>query len=83
MPSSNRDPRTDRLAREVAARTDDTITEATGTKVRERLDREEARHQGLQRLLAIGELCASHMQRPACSADHGARFYDDAGLPAS
>jgi antitoxin VapB len=83
MPISIRDPETDRLAREVAALTGETITGAIAVALRERLAREKARRRGgrVQRLLALGERCASHMDQPFSSTDHGDLLYDEAGLP--
>ena len=60
MPISIRDPETDRLARQVAKLTGETITDAIGTALRERLAREQARGAGrVARLLAIGDRCAN------------------------
>ena len=82
MAISIRDPDTDRLARQVAKLTGETITEAIGTALRERLAREQARRAGrVARLLAIGERCARHLPQPANSADHGELLYDEQGLP--
>ena len=82
MPISIRDPETDRLARQVAKLTGETITDAIGTALRERLAREQARGAGrVARLLAIGERCAQHLPRPFSSADHGELLYDEHGLP--
>ena len=59
------------------------LTEAIGTALRERLERVGAqRDQGrVARLVAIGERCAAHWERPANSGDHGALLYDERGLP--
>jgi antitoxin VapB len=84
MPISIRDPETDRLAREVARLTGETITGAIGTALRERLARERVRRGGggrVRRLLAIGDRCARHMGQPFSSADHGELLYDELGLP--
>ena len=83
MPISVRDPKTDRLARELAKLTGETITDAIGTALRERLAREQARRGGgrVRRLLAIGDRCAEHMGRPFSSTDHGELLYDEHGLP--
>lgn len=82
MPISIRDPETDRLARQVAKLTGETITEAIGTALRERLAREQAsRGERVARLLAIGERCARHLPEPFSSADHGELLYDGHGLP--
>ena len=63
MALSLKDPETDRLAREVAALTGETLTDAVRTALAERLARERLRRgevPGLaERLRAIGEHCAS------------------------
>lgn len=63
MPLSIKDPEADRLAREVARRTGETITRAMVTALRERLDREERRAQDAEDLvedvMAIGRHCAA------------------------
>ena len=63
MPLSIKDPEADRLARAVAARTGETITQAVIGALRERLAREERRSQGLDTLveevMEIGKHCAS------------------------
>jgi antitoxin VapB len=82
MPINIRDPETDRLAREVAALTDETITAAIHTALKERLARERARRGGaVARLLAIGERCAKRMEPDASATDHDELFYDEQGLP--
>lgn len=83
MPISIRDRETDRLAREVAALTGETITDAIGNALRERLVRERARRDGgrVSRLLAIGDRCARHMGKPFTSADIDELLYDELGLP--
>lgn len=72
MAISIRDPETDRLAREVAALTGETITDTIGQALRERLAREKARHGGGR---------VAQMTGPFSSADHDELFYDDLGLP--
>lgn len=83
MAISIRDGETDRLAREVARLTDETLTEAIGTALCERLERVRVqRDQGrAARLVAIGERCAARMARPASFGGHGALLYDERGLP--
>ncbi len=82
MPINIRDPETDRLAREVATLTGESITVAVNTALKERLARERARRGGrVAQSLAIGERCAAQMGPGASSADHGELFYDEAGLP--
>lgn len=83
MPISIRDRETDRLAREVARLTGETITDAIGNALRERLARERVRREGggMARLLAIGDRCARHMGKPFTSADIDELLYDELGLP--
>jgi antitoxin VapB len=78
-----KDPETHRLARELAVRTGESMTEAVRRALRERLDRV-VQPQGealAHRLLAIGRDCASHLGEPWRSVDHGTLLYDDRGLP--
>ena len=75
---------TERLARELAALTHEGITTAITEAVRERLERlRRERHTGLlaERLMAIGRDCASRLQEPFLSTEHGDLLYDDRGLP--
>jgi antitoxin VapB len=82
MPISIRDPETDRLAREVAALTGESLTSAINVALKERLARERAHRDGrVARLLAIGERCAAQMGPGARSTDHAELFYDEVGLP--
>jgi len=74
---------THRLVRELADLTGESMTEAIGQAVRERIERVKS-HRGeslSRRLLAIGRDCADHMQEPYLSADHATLLYDDRGLP--
>ena len=78
-----KNPETHRLAEELAKRTEESMTAAVTTTVRERFDRVR-REQGVSladRLLAIGQDCAGRLKEPFRSADHGELFYDDRGLP--
>ncbi len=73
-----------RLARQLAERTGETMTEAvTRGAGDEWLDR--ARHQhgsgSANRLLAIGKDCATHLKEPYRAINHGEMRYDDLGLP--
>lgn len=83
MAISIRDGETDRLAREVARLTGETLTEAIGNALRERLARMRAQPDGgrVGRLLAIGDRCAGHMRGAFNSGDHGDLLYDEDGLP--
>lgn len=83
MAISLKDPEGDRLAREVAARTGETLTTAVVVALRERLARLRAR--GRRRLLReelrdIGRRCASLPTLDARPADE-ILGYDDRGLP--
>jgi antitoxin VapB len=83
MAISIRDGETDRLARELVRLTGETITEAIGIALRERLERVRAERDGgrVARLHAIADRCAAHMGGPANAADHGELLYDELGLP--
>jgi antitoxin VapB len=74
---------TDRLARELARLTGESMPAAVTEAVRERLDRLRRNEAvGLaDRLLAIGKDCAGRLKEPFRSADHGDLLYDERGLP--
>jgi antitoxin VapB len=63
MPLSIKDPDADRLARALAQRTGETLTEAVINALRERLEREERKEQAVENLvedaMEIGRRCAS------------------------
>jgi antitoxin VapB len=63
MPLSIKDPEADRLARALAQRTGETLTEAVITALRQRLDRELRQEQSTESLvedvMEIGRHCAS------------------------
>ena len=63
MPLSIKDPDADRLARALAQRTGETLTEAVINALRERLEREERKEQTvkslIEDLMEIGRHCAS------------------------
>jgi antitoxin VapB len=83
MALSIKDPDADRLARELAARTGETLTEAIVTSLRERLERErrKARRRGLADDLGeIGRRCASLPLLDKRTADE-ILGYDRDGLP--
>src|SRR5579875_666285 len=72
-----------RLAHELADLTGESVTVAVTQAVRERLDRVR-RQQGVSladRLLAIGEDCAAHLNEPYRAIDHAELLYDERGLP--
>ena len=82
MALSIKDPEADRLAREVAARTGETLTAAIVTALRERLRRLRARPRRRLRddLREIGERCSRLPTLDDRPAD-AILGYDDRGLP--
>ena len=74
---------TQKLAKELAKLTGESMTAAVTEALRERLDRVRGEHGvGLaDRLLKIGKDCAAHLREPFRSVDHGELLYDDKGLP--
>jgi antitoxin VapB len=82
MALSIKSDKADRLARELAAETGETLTEAVEIALRERLDREHGRHAGsmrgrLRRLAAdVAALQVADNRSPEEIIG-----YDDAGLP--
>jgi len=83
MALSIKDPEADRLAREVAARTGETLTTAIVTALRERLARlrqRSPRRRLQDELREIGERCARLPTLDDRSADE-ILGYDDRGLP--
>ena len=71
------------LARELAALTGESLTEAVTIALRERLDRIRHQQSGelVERILAIGRDCAAHLREPYRSVDHGEFLYGENGLP--
>ena len=73
-----------RLASELAELTGDTMTGAITVALRERLERERSERSAeaqVERLLAIGERCASMMGDGPSAVEHGDFLYDERGLP--
>lgn len=73
-----------RLASELAQLTGDTMTGAITLALRERLEREineRSAEAWVERLLAIGERCASMMGEGPSAVEHGHFLYDESGLP--
>ncbi len=72
-----------KLAKELARLTGESMTAAITEAVRERLDRMRSEHgAGLaQRLVKIGKDCAAHLREPFRSVDHGELLYNEKGLP--
>jgi antitoxin VapB len=78
-----RSDETRRLAEEVARLTGETMTAAVTEALRQRLSQLMRDSEcGLgDRLMAIGEDCAAHLQEPFRSGDPGKLLYDERGLP--
>ena len=75
--------KTQKLAKELAKLTGESMTAAITEAVRERLDRMRNK-QGASLadlLLQIGKDCATHLHEPFRSVDHGELLYDEQGLP--
>ena len=74
---------THRMAKELARLTGESMTEAVGEAVRERLERlrGDSNERLAERLLQIGRECAAHLKEPYKTIDHGELLYDDKGLP--
>jgi antitoxin VapB len=74
---------THRRVRELARLTGESMTAAVDHAVQERLERVRMKRGGgmAERLLKIGRECASHIQEPYKSIDHGKLLYDEKGLP--
>lgn len=72
-----------RLASQLAKLTGESMTEAVTEALRERLERMNAeRGTGLaERLMQIGQDCASRLKAPFRTMDHGELLYDEQGLP--
>jgi antitoxin VapB len=84
MPLSIKDPEADQLARNLAQRTGETITQAVITALRERLAREQRKDETVENLVEeimdIGKHCAALPLLDARSADE-IIGYDERGLP--
>ncbi|GAB7142705.1 type II toxin-antitoxin system VapB family antitoxin [Mycobacterium riyadhense] len=83
MALSIKDPEADRLARELAARTGETLTEAVVVALRERLARQTGRTRSIplgEELAAIRRRCAALPVLDTRTADE-MLGYDDQGLP--
>lgn len=72
-------------ARELAKLTGESLTEAVGKAVHERLERlrhdEEDKAQRLAALLRLAEDMRGRMKREFFEVDHGDLLYDERGLP--
>jgi antitoxin VapB len=84
MPLSIKDPEADQLARNLARRTGETITQAVIAALRERLAREQRKDESIENLveeiMAISKHCAALPLLDARSADE-IIGYDERGLP--
>lgn len=74
---------TQKLAKELAKLTGESMTAAVTEAVRERLERVKGKQgRGLaERLLEIGRDSARRLKEPYKSKDHGELLYDEKGLP--
>lgn len=83
MALSIKHPEADHLARELAARTGESLTEAVLNALRERLERQKSRAPGLRlrdEIRAIGKRCAALPVLDPRSPDE-ILGYDEHGLP--
>jgi antitoxin VapB len=83
MALSIKDPETDRLAREIAQRSGESLTEAVKTSLRERVERLRHRQEPTnlaERIMTIGRRCAELPELDSRSADE-IIGYDKNGLP--
>ena len=72
------------LASELAHLTGETMTSAITVALKERLEREKSERSTearVQRLLAIGQRCASMLGDGPSAVEHGDFLYDERGLP--
>jgi antitoxin VapB len=74
---------THRLASQLARITGESMSDAVGNAVRERLERVRGERGTdlANRLVKIGKECAAHLKEPFRSKDHGVLLYDEKGLP--
>ncbi len=72
-----------KLAKELARLTGESMTAAVTEALRERLDRVRTEQgNGLaDRLVKIGKDCATHLREPFRSIEHGELLYNEKGLP--
>ena len=79
-----KNPEANRLARELASLTGESMTEAVTASLRERLTRienERRREEQIAVLLQIAHECALHLDPAFKSEDHAEMLYDELGLP--
>jgi antitoxin VapB len=78
-----KNPRTHQLARDLAALTGESVTDAVTVALQERLERLERQQNEkwlVERALEIGRDCAARLG-PYRHVDHGELLYDERGLP--
>lgn len=79
-----KNPHTHDLARELAGRTGETVTQAVTVALQERLDRVRTEQSAEWRIQRMHELAAdirSRLPPEALAIDHGELLYDERGLP--
>jgi antitoxin VapB len=83
MSMNIKNPKTHKLAKELADITGESVTEAVTVAVEERLQRLKRRDPDAlaSRLMAIGRHAAAHMEEPYKSMDIDEFLYDERGLP--
>ena len=84
MPINIKNEEVTRLAKELARETGESVTDAVGTAVRERLDqlrRKKSRDGVAEKLKQIGEEVRRHASKEWLTWDYDADLYDEKGLP--
>ncbi|MCY3934238.1 MAG: type II toxin-antitoxin system VapB family antitoxin [Acidobacteria bacterium] len=84
MALNGKNEETGRPESERAGPTDEMMAGAITPTPRERLAREECRHDldaAVEELLAIGRRCAKSLQPDPAAVEHGDLLYDEDGLP--
>ena len=84
MAMNIKNPETDRLAKELAELTGESMTAAVTEAVRERLERVRRGKpdpEKVERLMALAREMAPRIKEPWKSIDHGELLYDEKGLP--
>ena len=76
-----KNPEVHELARRIAARTGESLTDAVLEALRERMVRLGDDEALVADLLAIGRDCAGRLDARTRTVDHGELLYDEAGLP--
>jgi len=83
MPLNIKDPDTDRLARELASATGESLTAAVATAVRERLERVRGRPRGRDLTAELNAIALRSAALPVLDERPGEEIlgYDERGLP--